>query len=105
MGMAASMGSLLLTSGAKGHRYILPNARVMVHQPSGGARGQASDIAIVAKEILRTREQLNQIYVKHTGQSLENIEKAMERDHYMNAQEALSFGLVDKVMEKRSLHL
>lgn len=101
MGLAASMGSLLLAAGTAGHRMALPNARVMIHQPHGGAQGQASDIAIQAKEILYTRTRLNEIYVKHTGQSLEVIEKSMERDNFMSAQEALAFGLIDKVIEKK----
>lgn len=101
IGMAASMGSLLLAAGEKGHRYILPNAQVMIHQPHGGTRGQASDIAIHAKEILRIREQLNQIYSFHTGQSISIVEKAMERDNYMTPQESLSFGLVDKIATSR----
>lgn len=101
MGLAASMGSLLLSAGAAGHRMALPNARVMIHQPHGGAQGQASDIAIQAKEILYTRSRLNEIYSKHTGQALEVIEKSMERDNFMSAQEALAFGLIDKVIEKK----
>lgn len=101
MGLAASMGSLLLAAGAAGHRMALPNARVMIHQPHGGAQGQASDIAIQAKEILYTRNRLNEIYVKHTGQPLEVIEQSMERDNFMSAQEALAFGLIDKVIEKK----
>lgn len=101
MGLAASMGSLLLAAGAAGNRMALPNARVMIHQPHGGAQGQASDIAIQAKEILYTRNRLNEIYVKHTGQSLDVIEKSMERDNFMSAQEALEFGLIDKVIEKK----
>ncbi|XJO76976.1 hypothetical protein BDV3_001630 [Batrachochytrium dendrobatidis] len=101
MGQACSMGSLLLTAGEPGHRSILPNARVMIHQPSGGASGQASDIAIHAKEILDIRERLNQIYVHHTHQSLDVIVNRMERDHFMSAEQALTFGLVDKVLEKR----
>jgi ATP-dependent Clp protease protease subunit len=99
VGQACSMGSLLLTAGTKGKRYALPNARIMIHQPSGGARGQATDIEIQAKEILRTREILNGIYVKHTGQKLEIIEKAMDRDNFMSVQEAQKFGLIDAVMQ------
>lgn len=99
IGQAASMGSLLLTAGAKGKRYSLPNSRIMVHQPSGGARGQASDIEIQAREILRLRERLNQLYVHHTGQKLAAIEKAMERDNFMSAEEAKTFGLIDSVVE------
>ena len=101
IGQAASMGSLLLCAGAKGKRYALPNARVMVHQPSGGAQGQATDIEIQAREILKLRERLNQIYVKHTGQPLEEIERRLERDTYMSAQEAKDFHLVDEVVEDR----
>ena len=101
IGQAASMGSLLLCAGAKGKRFALPNARVMVHQPSGGAQGQATDIEIQAREILKLRERLNQIYVKHTGQPLEEIERRLERDTYMSAQEAKDFNLVDEVVEDR----
>ena len=101
VGQAASMGSLLLAAGQKGKRYCLPNARVMVHQPSGGAQGQASDIEIQAKEILHLRQQLNEIYERHTGQSLEAIEQKLERDSYMSAHEALEFGLIDEVVENR----
>lgn len=101
IGQAASMGSLLLTAGEKGKRYSLPNSRIMIHQPSGGARGQASDIEIQAREILRLRERLNQIYVDHTGQKLAAIEKAMDRDNFMSADEAKSFGLIDHVVEKK----
>jgi ATP-dependent Clp protease protease subunit len=101
VGMAASAGSLLLTAGAKGKRFALPNSQVMIHQPSGGAQGQASDIAIQAREILKTRERLNQIYVHHTGQTLAEIEAKMERDTYMTAHEARDFGLVDEVVTNR----
>jgi len=101
IGQAASMGSLLLCSGAKDKRYALPNARVMVHQPSGGAQGQASDIEIQAREILILRHRLNEIYVRHTGQSLEAIEAKLERDSYMSAEQARDFGLVDQVVENR----
>lgn len=101
IGQAASMGSLLLAAGEKGKRYALPNARIMVHQPSGGARGQATDIEIQAREILRLRERLNKIYVHHTGQKLATIEKAMERDNFMGAEEAREFGLIDNVVESR----
>jgi len=101
IGQAASMGSLLLCAGAKGKRYVLPNARVMVHQPSGGAQGQATDIEIQAKEILNTRARLNQIYVEHTGQSLEKIEQALERDRFLRPNEAKEFGLVDEVVTSR----
>jgi ATP-dependent Clp protease protease subunit len=102
IGQAASMGSLLLTGGAAGKRYSLPNSRIMIHQPHGGARGQASDIEIQAREILRLRERLNQIYVEHTGQKLATIEKAMDRDNFMSADEAKNFGLIDHVVEKKS---
>ena len=101
VGMAASAGSLLLTAGTKGKRFALPNSQVMIHQPSGGAQGQASDIAIQAREILKTRERLNQIYVHHTGQPLAEIEAKMERDTYMTAHEARDFGLVDEVVTNR----
>ncbi len=101
IGQAASMGSLLLCAGAKGKRYATPNARVMVHQPSGGAQGQATDIEIQAKEILTLRKRLNEIYVRHTGQELSAIETKLERDSYMSAEEARDFGLVDIVVENR----
>jgi ATP-dependent Clp protease protease subunit len=101
MGMAASMGSFLLMAGAKGKRFSLPNSKVMIHQPSGGAQGQATDIEIHAREILKTREQLNKIYAERTGQSLEKISSDMERDFYMSPSEALDYGLIDKVIEKR----
>src|ERR1700759_3757210 len=101
IGQAASMGSLLLCAGAKGKRFALPNARVMVHQPSGGAQGQATDIEIQAREILTLRKRLNQIYVHHTGQPIEAIEAKLERDSYMSAEEARAFGLVDQVVESR----
>ncbi|OZJ01721.1 ATP-dependent Clp protease proteolytic subunit [Bifiguratus adelaidae] len=102
-GQACSMGSLLLAAGEPGKRYALPNASVMMHQPSGGAAGQASDIAIHAREILKTRERLNKIYQKHTGLGeLTVIEKMVERDYFMTAEEALKFGLIDQVLEKRS---
>ncbi len=101
IGQAASMGSLLLTAGEKGKRYALPNARIMVHQPSGGAQGHATDIEIQAREILALRARLNNKYVEHTGQTLEVIERAMERDKYMTAQEAQEFGLIDEVVNKR----
>ena len=103
VGLAASMGSLLLTAGAKGKRVALPNARVMVHQPSGGAQGQATDIEIQAREILRMRAQLNEIYVKHTGQSIEVINAAVERDKFMSPIEAKEFGLIDEVMMSRPI--
>jgi ATP-dependent Clp protease protease subunit len=103
IGQAASMGSLLLCAGAKGKRYALPNSRVMVHQPSGGAQGQATDIEIQAREILKLRQRLNEIYVHHTGQPIDAIERKLERDSYMSAEEARGFGLVDHVVEKRPL--
>ena len=102
MGQAASMGSLLLCCGEKGHRMALPNARVMIHQPSGGFQGQAADIAIHAKEILDLRARLNKIYADRTGKSLEEIEAAMDRDNFMTAEEAKAFGLIDEVIEKRA---
>lgn len=102
IGQAASMGSLLLTAGAKGSRYSLPNSRIMIHQPSGGFRGQASDIEIHAKEILQLRHRLNNLYVKHTGQKLPAIEKAMERDNFMDAETAKKFGLIDQIVSSRS---
>ena len=101
MGQAASMGSLLLCCGAKGRRFALPNARVMIHQPSGGFQGQATDIEIHAKEILAIKARLNQIYVEQTGQSLETIECAMERDNFMTPEEAKAFGLIDEVIKCR----
>ena len=101
VGQAASMGSLLLAGGAKDMRYALPNARIMVHQPSGGFQGQASDIMIHAQEILSIRKRLNEIYVKHTGQPLKKIEDALERDMFFTAEAAKEFGIVDKVIERR----
>ena len=101
IGQAASMGSLLLAAGAAGKRYALPNARIMIHQPSGGAQGQASDIEIQAREILSLRARLNGIYAHHTGQSLEHLEKSMDRDKFLTAEEAKVFGLVDEVYVKR----
>lgn len=101
IGQAASMGSLLLTAGAAGKRFSLPNARIMIHQPSGGAQGQATDIEIQAREILALRARLNNMYVEHTGQSLDVIEKAMERDKFMTASEAKDFGLIDEVVASR----
>ena len=101
IGQAASMGSLLLCAGAKDKRYVTPNARVMIHQPSGGAQGQATDIEIQAREILTLRKRLNEIYVKHTGQELSVIEAKLERDTFMSAEEARDFGLVDQVVEAR----
>jgi ATP-dependent Clp protease protease subunit len=101
IGQAASMGSLLLAAGAKGKRFSLPNARIMVHQPSGGAEGQAADIEIHAREILRMRARLNDIYVAHTGQTLEQIELALERDNFLDPHEAKKFGIIDEVVESR----
>ncbi len=103
IGMAASMGSLLLSAGAKGKRFVLPNARVMIHQPliSGGLAGQASDIEIHARELLKTKEQLTKIYEFHTGQNYQTLEKAMDRDNFMSAKQAQEFGIVDKVVEFR----
>ena len=101
IGQAASLGSLLLAAGAKGKRYALPNSRIMVHQPYGGAQGQASDIEIQAREILKIRKRLNEIYVRHTGQELEAIEAAVERDTFLGAEEARDFGIVDEVVENR----
>jgi ATP-dependent Clp protease, protease subunit len=103
VGIAASAGSLLLMAGEKGKRYALPNSQVMIHQPSGGAQGQATDIEIQAREILKTRARLNQLYANHTGQTLEEIERKMERDTYLSAAEAQTFGLIDHVVEKRPL--
>lgn len=103
IGQACSMGSLLLTAGTKGKRYSLPNSRIMVHQPSGGAQGQATDIEIQAKEILSLRQRLNEIYVKHTGQKLKQIEEYLERDRFMNPQEAKDFGLIDEIVEKQPI--
>jgi ATP-dependent Clp protease, protease subunit len=101
VGLAASAGSLLLTAGAKGKRFSLPHSNIMIHQPSGGFQGQASDIEIHAKEILKTRDRLNKIYVRHTGQDLKTIEDAMERDRFMTPEEAKAFGLVDEVIAQR----
>jgi ATP-dependent Clp protease, protease subunit len=103
LGQAASMGSLLLTSGAAGKRYSLPNGRVMVHQPSGGFQGQATDIEIQAREILGMRKRLNDIYVKHTSQSFDTIEAAVERDTFMSPEEAKEFGLIDEVVTSRPI--
>ena len=102
MGIAASMGSFLLMAGAKGKRMSLPNSRVMIHQPSGGAQGQATDIEIHAREILKTREQLNKIYAERTGQTIEKIRSDMERDMFMDPTEAKAYGLIDQVLEHRS---
>ena len=101
MGLAASMGAFLLAAGAKGKRFALPNSRIMIHQPSGGAQGQATDIEIQAREILRLRARLNEIYVKHTGQPLEVIASAVERDRFLTPLEAKEFGIVDEVVEAR----
>jgi ATP-dependent Clp protease protease subunit len=101
MGQAASMGSLLLAAGEKGKRFCLPNAKIMIHQPSGGYQGQATDIEIHAKEVLRTKARLNEIYETHTGQKLDIIEAAMERDNFMTGDEAVAFGLIDEVVAKR----
>jgi ATP-dependent Clp protease, protease subunit len=101
VGQAASMGSLLLTAGAKGMRFCLPNARVMVHQPSGGYQGQATDIMIHARETLAIKERLNQIYVHHTGQTYEAVEAALERDRFMTAQDAKDWGLIDEIVKRR----
>ncbi len=101
MGMAASMGAFLLSSGAKGKRFALPNSEIMIHQPLGGARGQATEIKIVADHIIKTREKLNRILAENTGRSIEEIARDTERDNYLTAQEAMEYGLVDKVIEKR----
>lgn len=101
IGMAASMGAVLLTAGAEGKRIALPNSRIMIHQPMGGMQGQASDIEIHAKEILKTRAKLNEILAKHTGRQLEKIEADTDRDFYMSAEEAQQYGIVDKIIEKR----
>lgn len=102
-GQAASMGSLLLTAGEKGMRFALPNARVMLHQPSGGFKGQASDIERHAEDIIKTKRRLNEIYVSHTGQEYEKIEETLDRDYFMNAEDAKDFGIVDEVIEKRTV--
>lgn len=101
VGQAASMGSLLLTAGEKGMRFALPNARIMLHQPSGGFQGQASDIERHAEDILKMKRRLEEVYVRHTGQSRETIEKTLDRDYFMTAEEATKFGLVDTVLDKR----
>ena len=101
MGMAASMGAFLLSGGAKGKRLALPNAEIMIHQPSGGARGQETEIRIVAENILKTRNKLNEILAANTGKSVEEISRDTERDNYMTAQEAVAYGLIDSVVEKR----
>lgn len=103
IGQACSMGSFLLMAGAKGKRFALPNSRIMIHQPSGGAQGQATDIDIQAREILYIRERLNKLYVEHTGQPLKKIELDMERDRFMNAQDAKTYGLIDEVLDKRAV--
>ncbi|TAE33316.1 MAG: ATP-dependent Clp endopeptidase proteolytic subunit ClpP [Alphaproteobacteria bacterium] len=102
IGQAASMGSLLLTAGETGMRYVTPNARIMIHQPSGGYQGQATDIEIHAQEILSLKKRLNNLYVHHTGQKLAHVEKSMERDNFMSAEDALKFGLVDKIVDVRT---
>jgi ATP-dependent Clp protease protease subunit len=101
MGLAASMGAFLLSSGAKGKRFALPNSEIMIHQPSGGAQGQATEIEIVAKHILRTKEKLNRILAENTGKPIEQIAIDTDRDNFMSAQEALEYGLVDKILDKR----
>ncbi len=101
IGQAASMGSLLLCAGNKDMRFALPNARIMVHQPSGGFQGQASDIQRHAEDIMKMKKRLNEVYVKHTGQDYETIEKTLDRDHFMTAEETREFGLIDKVIEQR----
>jgi len=103
IGQACSMGSLLLAAGEPGQRFSLPNSRIMIHQPSGGAQGQATDIEIQAKEILSLRKRLNDIYVLHTGKKLSDIEKAMDRDNFMSPGEAKKFGLIDEIYEKRPM--
>ncbi|WP_336276220.1 ATP-dependent Clp endopeptidase proteolytic subunit ClpP [Bartonella sp. CB178] len=102
MGQAASMGSLLLTAGARGRRFALPNARIMVHQPSGGFQGQASDIERHAQDIIKMKQRLNEIYVQHTGQEYDVIERTLDRDHFMTAEESKQFGLVDSVIQYRT---
>jgi ATP-dependent Clp protease protease subunit len=104
IGQAASMGSLLLCAGAEGKRFCLPNSRIMIHQPSGGYQGQATDIEIHAQETLALKRRLNEIYAKHTGQKINVIEKSMERDNFMSPQKAQEFGIIDKVIEKRPEH-
>ena len=101
IGQAASAGSLLLTAGSKDMRFSLPNSRIMVHQPSGGYQGQVTDIEIQTNEIKKTKEKLNQIYAKHTGNKIEDVEKIMERDKYFSPEEAIKFGLIDKIVENR----
>ena len=101
VGQAASMGSLLLAAGEKGMRFATPNARIMVHQPSGGFQGQASDIERHAQDIIKMKRRLNDVYVTHTGQDYETVEKTLDRDHFMTSDEALDFGLIDRVIDKR----
>jgi ATP-dependent Clp protease protease subunit len=101
IGQAASMGAVLLAGGNQGKRYALPHSRILIHQPLGGAQGQATDIDIQAREILRMREEINKIFVKHTGQPIEKIEADTERDFYMTAEQALNYGIIDKIVEKR----
>jgi len=101
-GMAASMGAFLLAAGEKGKRFALPNSKIMIHQPSGGSQGQATEIEIAAREIIKTREQLNKILAERTGQPIERIERDTERDYYMSAQECQEYGLIDQVISKRA---
>ncbi|PTU31940.1 ATP-dependent Clp endopeptidase proteolytic subunit ClpP [Stenotrophobium rhamnosiphilum] len=103
IGQACSMGSFLLSAGAKGKRYSLPNSRVMIHQPSGGAQGQATDIEIQAREILYLRGKLNGLYAEHTGQPIEKIERDVERDYFMTAEQAKEYGLIDQILDKRAI--
>ena len=103
LGEASSMASILLGGGTKGKRVSLPNSRIMIHQPSGGYQGQATDIEIHARETLALKKRLNEIYVKHTGQTLDKVEKSMERDNFMTPEMAVEFGLIDKIMEKRNV--
>lgn len=105
IGMAASMGAVLLTGGAKGKRFALPNAEIMIHQPLGGVEGQATDIAIHAAHIVKTKERLNRIIARHTGQSLKTVEKDTDRDNFLTAEEALKYGIIDKIIEKRPADL
>ena len=102
VGMAASMGAFLLSAGAKGKRFSLPNSEIMIHQPLGGAQGQASDIAIQAEHILKIKSRMNKILAENTGKTIKQIEKDVDRDHYMSAQEALEYGLIDKIFDKRA---
>lgn len=103
IGQAASMGSLLLTAGEKGMRFSLPNSRIMIHQPSGGFQGQASDIEIHAREIIALRQRLNEIYVKHTGQDIQTVENSMDRDNFMTPEDAVKYGLIDEVVQHRAV--